>query len=435
MTDDAPRVVILGAGLAGLSASLHLRRAGVAHRIVERAAHPGGLATTTEEIGYRFDHTGHLLHLRDPAMRELALSLLPTGSFLEIDRKSVVYSHGVYTRYPFQANTFGLPPEVIYECVLGFVKASSTKPETPPRNFEEFCLAHFGEGISRHFMIPYNSRLWGVHPRDITAEWCARFVPLPKLEDVIAGAVDHTTRELGYNTRFLYPRLGMGAFAEALAERALPVETSTAPKAISTRARTLTWEDGSATPYSELISSIPLPRLVELFDDAPSEVVSAAKSLRATSLYYLDVALNTPAGKPYHWVYVPEAKYPFYRVGCYSNFSAAMAPPGKGSLYIELVDRSPPDLPRLLPVVADALVEMGWIRAREAIRFARARFIEHAYVIFDDAHTPSVELIHDFLSKVGITSVGRYGVWGYSSMEDALIGGRTAAAKVIGQAP
>ena len=40
---------------------------------------------------------------------------------------------------------------------------------------------------------------------------------------------------------------------------------------------------------------------------------------------YLDVALSEPCGKPLHWVYVPEAKYPFYRVGCYSHFSPAMA--------------------------------------------------------------------------------------------------------------
>ena len=38
-------------------------------------------------------------------------------------------------------------------------------------------------------MIPYNTKLWGVHPREITSEWCSRFVPLPKLEDVVKGAV------------------------------------------------------------------------------------------------------------------------------------------------------------------------------------------------------------------------------------------------------
>ena len=91
---------------------------------------------------------------------------------------------------------------------MGCLWLAQNKPE--PNNFEEFCLAHFGEGISRHFMIPYNTRLWGVHPSEITADWCSRFVPLPRLEDVIAGAVGMNDRELGYNVRFVYPRLGIG---------------------------------------------------------------------------------------------------------------------------------------------------------------------------------------------------------------------------------
>src|SRR5262249_14830771 len=78
----------------------------------------------------------------------------------------------------------------------------------PPENFEEFILEKMGEGIARHFMIPYNHKLWGVHPREITAEWCSRFVPVPKLDEVVAGAVGANPPEMGYNIHFLYPREG-----------------------------------------------------------------------------------------------------------------------------------------------------------------------------------------------------------------------------------
>jgi len=149
---------------------------------------PGGHVITREDAGYRFDMTGHLLHLRDPDIRALALSWIG-DDWLEEQRRSMIWSNGTYTRYPFQANTFGLPPAVAYECLHGFLKAHFAQEKPPPKNFEEFCLQHFGEGISRHFMIPYNARLWGVHPREITADWCSRFVPLPRLEDVLAGAM------------------------------------------------------------------------------------------------------------------------------------------------------------------------------------------------------------------------------------------------------
>ena len=103
--------------------------------------------------------------------------------------------------------------------------------------------------------------------------------------------------------------------------------------------------------------------------------------------------------KDLHWVYVPEEKYPFYRVGCYSNFSSEMAPPGQGEPLRRARRRDEPDLAELLPKVADGLVEMEIIRAREAIRFARLRRIDHAYVIFDKAYFPSLEVIRPFLER------------------------------------
>jgi protoporphyrinogen oxidase len=418
-------VAVIGAGLCGMSAALTLRDRGVPHRLFEKLAQVGGHAITVEDSGYRFDRTGHLLHLRDPEMRQLVLGMIG-DDYLEIERRSAIWSNGVYTRYPFQANTFGLPPDVAYECLIGFLKAhfAANKPE--PQNFEEFCRLHFGEGISKHFMIPYNSRLWGVHPREITSAWCSRFVPLPKLEDVVAGAVGVNARELGYNARFVYPRLGIGQLASAM-QRALPaVELERAPRSIDFERRQLVFDD-EVVEYGSLVSTIPLPALIGLLDRPPPEVRAAAQKLRCSHLWYLDVALERPAGKPFHWIYVPEEKYPFYRVGCYSHFSPAMAPEGKSNLYVELADRAEPELDRLLPRVAAGLVELGLIARPEEIAFARPRRIDWAYVIFDHDYFPALDVIRPFLERTGIQSAGRYGDWNYSSMEDALLYGRAAA--------
>jgi protoporphyrinogen oxidase len=423
-------VLVLGAGLTGISASHALRRAGVPHRIVDSAPAMGGHAVTTEEQGYRFDRTGHLLHLRDDKLRSEILSWFGPGRVVEVKRKSAVYSHGVYTRYPFQANTFGLPKEVSFACVSGFVRAHFAEPGPAPKTFAEFAMRHFGPGICEHFMIPYNEKLWGVPATEISADWCQRFVPIPTLDDVLGGAIGLNDRELGYNTQFLYPRLGIGELVALLAERANAIELSTTPRRIGAKDRSISWGDGD-THYDRIISSIPLPALIALISDAPDEVRVAASRLRATHLYYLDVALNTPCEKPFHWIYVPESRFPFYRVGCYSHFSAAMAPPQKASLYVELATREAPELSAILPEVALQLVEMGIIRSVEAVRFARLRRIDPAYVIYDAHHAEATRLIHAWLSEQNIVSTGRYGAWNYSSMEDAIVMGRDAAASVI----
>ncbi len=428
---SAPTVVVLGAGLAGLSASIELRRRGVPHRVFERESRSGGLAVTDVEAGYRFDRTGHLLHLRDAELRADIEAWMGPGAMLEIDRKSVVWSHGVTTKYPFQANVYGLPKEVAYACVHGFVRAKLDTSPRPAVTFEDFCLRHFGEGISEAFMIPYNEKLWGVHPREITAAWCDRFVPIPKLEDVLRGAFGVDPPQLGYNARFLYPRLGIGELSRVLAERAGVIELEKAASRIDPEKREV-HIGGDVVPYTEIVSSLPLDTLVNLVEPAPPEVAAAAKRLRCTRLFYLDVALNTPCEVDWHWAYVPERDVPFYRVGAYSNLSAAMAPTGKGCLYVELAGRDEPDLTTLLPVVADNLVAMGVIRAREAIRFARVRRIDHAYVVFDEHHDEAVATIRPWLEAHGIRSIGRYGAWTYASMEDALLAGRDEAKRIAG---
>jgi protoporphyrinogen oxidase len=419
-------VLVLGAGLAGLSAALHLRRAGVPFRHVERNAFAGGHAITIEDEGYRFDRTGHLLHLRDPEMRALVMGWVGDDC-LEISRSSRVFSHGTYTRYPFQANTFGLPPPVAYECLMGFLEAMAGLDQAPePRNFEDFCLKHFGKGISKHFMLPYNARLWGVSPRDITAAWCQRFVPMPRLEDVVAGAVGLNDRELGYNSTFLYPRLGIGQLPAAMARELPAVELGRAPVAIDLLARRAHFDD-EVISFDRLISTIPLDSLGRLLVAPPRDVAEAFSRLRCTSLYYLDVALDAPPLDGVHWVYVPEERFAFYRVGSYSNISPSLAPRGGGSLYVELADRAPPDPARVAAEVTAQLVEMRAIRDASQVRFARLRHIEHAYVIFDHHYFPSLATIQPFLAAAGATSTGRYGGWNYSSMEDALLFGRDAA--------
>lgn len=423
--DKTVPVAVLGAGLTGMSAAHFLGQAGVERRIFEKRDRPGGHAVTVQERGWRFDRTGHLLHVKDDELRALAMGWMGPDHG-EIARQSRVWSHGVYTRYPFQANAHGLPPEVAYACVMGFVEAQRAPEPQRITDFEQFCRVKFGDAISEHFMIPYNTKVWGVPPRAITAAWCERFVPIPEVADVIAGAVGHHRRELGYNARFLYPGLGIGQLSDGMAAALGDVELGRAPARIDAAGRRLHFDD-ETVGYEALVSTLPVPVLVQLIEDAPPRIREAAARLRCTHLYYLDVALRGACHQPFHWVYVPESKYPFYRVGCYSHFSPRMAPVGAAGLYVELVDRREPDLGALLPEVADALVEMGFIERREAIVFARVRRIDFAYVIFDHEHYPALEAVKEWLAEQRIISTGRYGGWNYSSMGDALAFGRDAA--------
>ncbi|MBI2895126.1 MAG: FAD-dependent oxidoreductase [Deltaproteobacteria bacterium] len=427
---SARPIVILGAGLTGLSAARHLPPG--SYRLIEREARVGGHAVTEEHEGWRFDRTGHLLHLRDAETRAMIEGLLE-GELLEIERRSKVWSHGVFTDYPFQANTYGLPREIVRECLVGFIEArvAAAKSSRAPSTFEDLILGQFGEGIARHFMIPYNTKIWGVHPREMTASWCERFVPVPSIEDIVQGALGPPRSQLGYNARFLYPRRGISALPEALA-RGLHVELGRQPVAVDPVERTVTLDDGERVQFEVALCTAPLPRLIGLMAErAPAAVRDAARLLRHTGLWYLDVGLERPPRTDLHWAYVPEERLPFYRVGVYTNFSAELAPPGRGSLYVELSSRSRPDMLELGPVVARGLEEMGLIRDASEIAFTIPRFLEHAYVIPDRRTDGALRTILPFLEEHRIFAAGRYGAWTYSSMEDAIVMGKDAARRAL----
>lgn len=438
-------VIILGGGLTGLSAGLHLGDT-LPWRLFEKDARVGGHARTEERDGFFFDKTGHWLHLRDPGMKDLVARLLPGGApdreLVKVDRRARVFSHGALTRYPFQANLHGLPPGIVSECLLGFIQAASDpRSADPPKNFEDFCHKRFGDGISRHFMIPYNHKLWGVHPREITAAWCTRFVPIPKLEEVVRGAVGDTPPELGYNVHFLYPRQGgIETLTRALAAE-LPadrVATGAALESVDLARREVV-VGGERLPYSALVATLPLPELCARIKDLPDELALWASRLRCTAVRYLNVATRVPPKSDYHWLYVPEERYPFYRVGVYSNAVPTMAPAGCGSFYVELSDRGPlPDLSTLMPEVATALTAAGILHRPDDILFADLREITYAYVVFDHHYYEALARLMPFLESHRIYPRGRYGSWTYNSMEDCMMLGRDVAqliTRTLGPAP
>lgn len=433
-------VVIVGGGLTGLSTALFLGDA-TPWQLFERDARPGGHARTEHDRGFWFDKTGHWLHLRDAGIKSLVHDLFqgdaPERELVAVSRKARILSHGALTRYPFQANLMGLPPSVNSECLLGFLAAHrlAQSGQAPPvENFEEFCQQRFGPGISRHFMIPYNQKLWGVHPREITAAWCSRFVPTPSLEEVIKGAVGDTPPELGYNVHFLYPKAGgIESLVHGLRAR-LPdsrLHTRAALESVSLARREVVI-NGEKRPYRALVATLPLPELCKRIIDLPAPLVAWAERLRCTPVRYLNVATRKTPRVDYHWLYVPEEKYPFYRVGIYSNAVPSMAPPGCGSLYVELSERGPPpNLDTLVPAVCAALVQAGIVDSAEDILFATLREIEYAYVVFDHAYYEALAQLMPFLESHDIYPRGRYGSWTYNSMEDCLMLGRDIAARLL----
>lgn len=432
-----PQPLILGAGLTGLSCAYHLGRP---YQLVEKETEPGGVVRThVRGDGFLCDGTGHWLHLRNPGMRALVEKLLP-GQLIEYERKAVIHLQGKFTPFPFQANTAGLPPQTVLDCLLGLLQArhpedfGRTAPSAPPRNFRESLERMFGEGICRHFMIPYNEKLLGVKLEEISTDYAERFIPKPSLEDVIKGALGFSRESLGYNAKFVYPREeGISALPKALAQ-ALPTPPryQTSVNRVHLGSKTAWLASGEKIPFSHLLNTMPLVDFLRLVEDLSPKGREAAARLRAATVHYYDIGVRgqgTPRSH-YHWVYFPEPQFIFYRVGSYSAVHPSAAPRGCRSYYVEMSGGVEPWLKKPAELQARVLQDLRKaeiLSAEDEVLFMELCRIPHAYVLFDPHYLASRQLVAEELAAHGVKIAGRWGGWNYGGMEDALLEGKAAA--------
>jgi protoporphyrinogen oxidase len=438
------RVVILGGGLAGLSALWHLQKAGYENCFLfEKESRIGGLTRSETVNGFTFDYTGHLLHFRDESIRKLVMELLGDNIHY-VARNSWIFSKGVYTRYPFQTNLHGLPPDVIKECILGFVQATAnghrdgatsagSMSTSEFQNFEEWIYSTLGSGIARHFMLPYNEKLWTVPLKELTCEWMGRFVPGTSLEQILDGALSDQSGNIGYNASFGYPlRGGIEALPRAFANSLRNVYSGFEVSQVDLEAKRMTFLNREQTDFDVLVSSMPMPALMKAACRVPTSIRKANDLLRFTSVYNVNLGVDRVVSDK-HWIYFPEPEFIFYRVGFAHNFSPHQSPPGCSSIYAEVAYSpwKPIDKRQTTEQVKQDLIRSGILTSQDRLMSQLCLDIPCAYVLYDQRHRENVGLIRSYLERCGVRIIGRYGSWEYSGMEDAIRQGKTVAEELI----
>jgi len=482
-------VVIIGAGPTGLSAAYHL---GDDALLVEQNHRVGGWCRSIETGGFTFDYAGHIMFSNEPYVHELYQRLLGDNVHWQ-NREAWIYSKRVFTRYPFQGSLYGLPVEVVKECILGAIEARfgaiqnstsaltspggngkpsftpsgngngacqrdsiddccadgvlestaplaashpSSDPGALPENFEEFIYKVWGRGIARHFAIPYNTKLWGLPLAEMETSWLGGRVPLPDLEEMIEGALRPTPKPMGPNARFGYPLRGgfqalMDGFLPLLKG---PLRLNTRVTAVSPSEHTVALHDGTVIHYDQLISTMPLTALIRAMgDEAPPEIQQAAAGLRFVSVRCVHLGVGREKLTDKHWIYYPEDTV-FHRIFVQGNASPHCNPPGGFGLTCEITHSPlkplPCDGPALVERCIDDCRRVGMLRPDDPIWAATQVDLPHAYVVYDHARARNVATIRHWLADQDILLAGRYSEWEYYNSDHAFIAGKRAAEQI-----
>lgn len=434
------RDVILGAGLAGLTAAYTLQELGESDWLIfDREDRVGGHARSIEVDGYTFDYGPHILFAADPEIEALIRDLLGTN-FVAQSREAFLYhrAHDLYTRFPFQAHLYGLPTEIVVECLAGLVRAieQHARDEFHPGNYEEWMRGTFGDGIADRLMIPYARKIWTVEPTEMEFGWIDRRVPTPDIERIIAGAISDDVVQVGATAHFWYPKHGgIEALPRALGERVDNVQLEREVERIDLAARAVVFRDGVRVDFDRLVYTLPLSQVARLAGDVPSRVRDACAALRYQGIFCLNLGIDRAGVSDKHWVYFYEDEFPFHRLSFPANFTPANVPAGKSSISMEIAfsDARALDREGLVGQAIAALEKAKILRANDRIELVHTQEIVPAYVIYDLEHSANVEVIRSWLSEHGIVLAGRFGEWQYLNMDHAMKSGRDAARAIARQ--
>ncbi len=420
--------------MAGLSAGWMLERLRLPYLLVESEETVGGLCRSLRRGGYLFDYSGHLLCFQKDEIR-LWIQEICQDQWRAFERRAAIYIEEKLVPFPFQAHLGALPEPIMREC-LGEAVLTRLEPMTDPapHSWKDWIQRKFGRGIAKHFFFPYHAKLWGTPLEDLWARGLEWSVPSLSLKELVDGALGGTNPRMGYNALFYYPSQGgIETLPKALAQGLSRIKTGCALREVRWREKVAVLQNGEEIRYERLLASIPLPRLVESLSPEVPPIRNAAQGLRCADIWVINIGVSREGVSEHHWIYFPEGEYPFFRIGCYTAFGPHLAPKGCSSLYVEVPGHwiRSQRCRDWIGECLDGLVRSGLLRGRDEVDCVEPIHIPFAYVIFDRYRHRVLNEILLFLEAQGIHMMGRYGRWGYGTMEGALCEGRQTALRVV----
>jgi protoporphyrinogen oxidase len=489
----AARVVVIGAGPAGLTAAWELAEAGVPEIVVLEASRVvGGLSQSVQYKGNRIDIGGHrffsksdwvmnwwlrMLPLAAPADKGGAIQLAYQGKWRELyqdataseadadvmlvrNRLSRIYFDGKFFDYPLKPNfetAWKLGPARCMAFGMSYLWAR-VFPRRPEANLEDFFINRFGRRLYLQFFKEYTEKVWGTTCDRISAEWGAQRIkslsvgkalwhalskPLRRAES-LGGAAQTSLIE-----RFLYPKLGPGQMWEVTAERLrqrgvriVHGQKVTRLEQAGGRIRAVRAvdEEGREQVYEAdaFVSTMPVRDLVlglEPSAPEPARGIAAALEYRdflIVGLLYRRLAQPLPD----NWIYVQEPGVKVGRLQVFNNWSPYLVrDPQTAWIGMEFFCNEgdalwqSPD-EALKKLAVDELAQLRLAAPAEQLDAVVIR-MPKAYPGYFGAYARFAELRAYLDGIPNLYLIGRNGMHRYNNQDHSMLSARLAAEAIV----
>jgi len=439
--ESGDRIVVCGAGPAGLTAAYLLAKRGHQVTVLESDSIVGGISRTAQYKGFRFDVGGHRFFTKIPPVQALWEEILG-DEFLDVPRLSRIFYSGKFFDYPLKAGNAlrGLGLVNTARILTSYIQ-SRLNPFPVEDTFEQWVSNRFGKRLYEIFFKTYTEKVWGIPCTEIRAEWAAQRIQGLSLVQALVSAASLNKRSTDIKTlihSFRYPRLGPGQMWEKcrdlivdmggevlLQHRVAGLDTN-AGRVVAVRANTTAGERRFETDH--VISTIPLRDLTRLFGSAiPSAAREAGEGLRYRDFLQVALILDAKDLFPDNWIYIHTPGVKVGRIQNFNNWSAAMVPDATktclGMEYFcfegdEVWTSSDADL---IQLATRELEFLGLARGAKVVDGTVIR-MPKAYPIYDAAYREHLEVVRDFIDRIpNLHTVGRNGMHKYNNQDHSML--------------
>lgn len=421
------RVVVVGGGVAGLTAAEQLTERGAKVVLIEREEEVGGLARSFRYDGVTFDLGPHRFHTDDAEVERYIRDALGDDQRM-IDRSSAVWLYNAYHSWPLERSSLlKLPPLVMIQAGLDLFR----RPKPQDESLESYILSRYGQTLYRIFFKPYTEKFLTYRCDELHSDWASAGINRAVIDqrykfDNLFHVARTTLLPPPVRTQFIYPDSGgIDRFAAALARRIERrggrIERSTTIDALEMDGEAVTaavTSGGERVELDSLVWTASLPLLLE-------KLSQPMERLRYLSELIFNTVIRGRPALPYQWTYYGGAALSFMRASIPSHFSPSNDQPGFSGVCLEVICQDDDELwqnPWLMKRALEFdLLRVGLVRRRDDITAVHFERVPEAYPIYTLDYPGRLKRAVGSVNELSnVHLLGRTGTFWYNNMDHSV---------------
>lgn len=433
------QVVIIGAGVSGLSIGAALVKAGAQVTIFEKSGSIAGLATSFARNGFVFDLGPHMFFGKkvNPELKAFF-----DAEKIIIENKGLkrgIYIHNRFFSYPLKPGEMFKSiqkrrwPRIFFELV-----AANLRRKDDYQTVEQWVKGKIGKTLFNYIELDaYVRKLYGISAAETSADWGKhRLKPLGNFD--LWNAAKATLSPWAPKKRryIYYPPDGIGEIPRHLSEY---VSSHGGKILLNTPVKTIVTSNGrvqelrikkngreKSVSADFVVSTGRIRDLVRLIEPKPQATVAAsADALKYRDLIIVYLMIRKPKAFRHCFVYFSTQETLFKRVTEFKHFSPKMAPADCTSLAVEICvdpddEKLGYDEKQLFEIVINEMEALDIVKRQEVMDFFVMK-IPAVYPVYFLNYQRHLKCLLEYLSGTSnLVSIGRGGLYQHDNMPTAI---------------